>query len=90
MPGVHNSTNANEYVGCNISSTASSSYLTCFARDATSRYVSCWSDSPYHVNAIQALTADSYVSFNWDTTGRCTNVTFETSSWSPAKKLPPL
>jgi hypothetical protein len=54
----------------------------CFAR-LTGQYVSCYSQDP-NVVTVAAAVRDGYLTFNWDSSGKCTHIgTDNTASTTP-------
>jgi hypothetical protein len=87
VPGsARGSADTRQLIGCQTYNTqGGSAYGTCAAINATGTQVSCWfvdDDSLAHV--AQSQEGDSYLSFNWDLSGKCTVITvWNSSQWAP-------
>ncbi len=85
---ARNSANTNETIGCALyaySNVSAPSSIQCYARNAAGTYISCTSTAPALVNAMSAITSDSYITFVVDTSGSCTHVYINNSSYFEPK-----
>jgi len=67
---VHQTTDDVQYIGCFVAGDAGY----CFAQSKAGVARSCWSDEPRWVNAMAAVSKDTYLLFYWDANGYCTYV----------------
>lgn len=68
------SADSTQKIGCFLSSSAVSSYLSCQATDKNGVSASCSKTSPsaFELNAVGGITADSFIEFEGDLNGKCT------------------
>ena len=60
LTGARYSADTQQYIGCND---ASSTQISCSAKDKIGRYVSCYSSDPKFIAAVNAMTDSSYINF---------------------------
>jgi len=65
-----------QYIGCFVAGDAGY----CVARDRNGVTRSCWSNEAKWVNAMAAVSGDSYLLFYWDAGGYCTYVSVKNGS----------
>jgi hypothetical protein len=80
---IYNYTNNNEWFGCQKSST---NRVFCHAKNVNQDIVDCWTTSAFLANAVSSISPDARVSFRFDATGACTNITVTHSSEYEDKK----
>jgi hypothetical protein len=86
---ARNSTDTIQYIACTINVySGSSPYVSCFANEASTgyAYVSCYSYDANLVNAARAITGDSYIQFQFNTSGICTSLYVMNGSHMDPKK----
>lgn len=69
---VRNAPGSLAYIGCASTLT----YLVCYAQNESRQNASCFLSSPSAVaqNLVASVKGDSYLSFNWDQNGVCTDI----------------
>lgn len=93
MGAARSSANTLEYITCwGTSGTGSNGGLftqvNCAARDAAGTYRTCfWQNPPDSALTLVAGMSDAWVSFRWDSAGKCTHITTRHSS-EYAPKVP--
>ncbi len=82
LAAVRASSDAHQYIGCQIYSYSNSSYRTgrCTARTLTGAYRTCVTREVGMIASIQTLNAASYIKFKFDSAGQCTFIWVRTSS----------
>jgi hypothetical protein len=80
---IYNLTGNNEWFGCQKSSKNS---VFCHAKNVDQTVVSCSTTSAYLANAVASISPDARVSFRFDESGKCTNITVTHSSEYEDKK----
>jgi len=87
MGSARNSSDGQQYIGCQVSASSSSSSATvsCFASDSTGKYAGCTSSTPAFVQAAQAIAADSWISFTYNSSSICTSLKVAAASYFPPK-----
>lgn len=81
MYGARNSADAIQFIGCTLSSGPTGASTGCSARNSAGQFRSCFSNNPFHREAVKAMTAYSFVFFTLDpATGECRNVSIQGSS----------
>lgn len=88
MGSARSSLDANQYLGCQVyvPTGATAARVTCFARNAAGTPGSCTSTNPAAVAAAQSINPDSYVWFQWDTSGNCTYLNVRACSYDAPKQ----
>ena len=74
LGSARNSADGYQYIGCAVESQPvnGAPFVTCAARDAANRYVTCWSSDQTMVNTARAISSTSFVDFYMEsTTGVC-------------------
>ena len=75
------SSNNIEYIGCDLEIwSGGSPQLVCYAQNSAQQYGSCFSTDPNFLLVAQKLAPDSYVSFQWNSSGYCTSLSVEEDS----------
>ena len=80
---IYNMTGNNEWFGCQKSST---NQVFCHAKNLNQDIVDCWATSAFLANAVASISPDARVSFRFDASGACTNITVTHSSEYEDKK----
>jgi len=81
---VRNSSDPNEYISCNLSTSGSGHMVNCYALDAGGTFVTCASSAANMVTVMSAMTSASNISFGYDNAGNCTSLQVSTASyWEP-------
>jgi hypothetical protein len=70
----------NGYTQCSLSADPTAVSGRCNASDGAGRNVSCTTSSAALISAIKMLGSESYVSFQFDGSSRCTQITVATGS----------
>jgi disulfide bond formation protein DsbB len=72
----------NQFIGCEVYVIGSPASQTvyCWAQSATRQYASCSTTNPAFISAVESMTDYSYLSFGFDTTGKCTVVATDNES----------
>jgi hypothetical protein len=86
MGTVRNSTDTKQLIGCELTGSANSQSVNCYARDSLGHDLNCWTDLPNVVEAAKALSSDSLIAF-YVQDGYCTQLTVSNLSELPPKKL---
>ncbi|WP_064749109.1 hypothetical protein [Lysobacter antibioticus] len=85
---ARNSADGNQVIGCGISAVGTGSAgAVCEAQNSGGRYVRCITYNAAMVSAAQAVEADSYIEFTFDTQENCTSI-YVANSASNAVKQP--
>jgi len=74
LGAARNSSDTTQFIGCKTVSDASSSFGTCTALDSTRLFRSCTTSNANMIAAMRAIVGDSYIIFNWNSSGACTAV----------------
>src|ERR1043165_3759838 len=83
---ARNSADSNEYLDCYATyGTGPAAY--CAARDAAGYVVGCFTSDPNKVAALSSITSNSYISFSFDSSGTCTELAIENTSYYPPMAL---
>lgn len=79
---ARSSANPVEHIGCNVFgwSGATSGYAFCWAVDSMGHSLQCSSSNPYIVQAAAAVTSFSYINFQADKGGYCTQLDVQNHS----------
>ena len=81
MGTARNSANNIEYVSCYAQGFSTGNpHAACIVRDSASEVGICHATTDAQLNAIRSASTDSYVYFEWDTTGACTYIYVSHSS----------
>jgi hypothetical protein len=80
LGAVRNSPSTTEFIGCRVSAGTSGTTVSCSAQDSAGATFDCSSSNANLVNAALALSGDSWLNVNRDTTGTCTFIAVENSS----------
>jgi hypothetical protein len=81
VSATRNSSNASEYIGCQIAAYGSgSAYGTCYANDTENESLYCSTSSPALLDQMRAISGSSFVQFTADASGACTVVYVHQSS----------
>jgi hypothetical protein len=80
LGAVRNSASPTEFIGCKVTASSSGSSVSCSAQDAAGATFSCSSSNANLVNAALAISGDSWLSVNRDSTSTCTLISVENSS----------
>ncbi|AUX30866.1 MULTISPECIES: hypothetical protein [Sorangium] len=79
--GARTSSNSEEMIHCAVYGYSSgSASVRCFAANAAGVFKECSSSSAGIVNAVQAISDYSAISFSWNAQGTCTSVSVHTGS----------
>lgn len=65
--------NQSNFIGCMVSSYAGGQYVRCQA-DVNSNYAICYSYDQKLIDTARMINGVSYISFNWNDHGECTNL----------------
>jgi hypothetical protein len=79
---VANTADTTQYIGCYSLGVSGS----CYARDRTGLARSCSTSDSTLLAVIRSLNGDSYLTFWWDTSGRCTSIRVDNGSLQVPKK----
>jgi hypothetical protein len=82
---ARSSIDSKQYIGCSITSTNANTGVRCSASDAQARQATCYSYNPEVVKAVQAVGTDSWIMFQWDAYGYCTQVFIDNNSLNAPK-----
>jgi len=75
------SADATQYIGCAVTGYGVTGVsLACYAQDAAGNYGSCSTTDSGLITAATGLTANAFVDFVWDSTGKCTYLRVFTGS----------
>jgi hypothetical protein len=81
VSATRNSSNATEYIGCQVSVYSSGpAYGTCYANDTESEYLYCSTTNAALIAQMRAISDNSFVQFTADPTGACEVVYVHQSS----------
>jgi len=98
---ARNSADATQYIGCSMEAAdGANPVIKCFASSSGGTVVTCSRTTVnppigLSVNAVElgflsvasSISNDSYLQFNWDSTGKCTRIFVENSSDDEVKKF---
>jgi hypothetical protein len=80
---ARNSADSVQFIGCSLEADSSTdAMVACFASDANGIDALCITSSPRIVAAVQAITAQPFIDFTWDSDGNCTFVFLDTASYN--------
>jgi hypothetical protein len=83
---ARNSSDANQLIGCYVYAFASgSAFATCYARDAAGNSGSCTTSVSTLVQAAMSVGTDSYLWFNWNADGSCSEIDVRNNSYEQPK-----
>jgi len=82
---VHNTPDTSQYIGCETYAYPNQLYGYCYAVDLAGTYKACSTTNLGMINVMSALKSDGYLLFFFDTSGNCTFVEQNTSSYERAK-----
>ncbi len=71
MGTARNSADGAQYIGCSLQSSYSPVTGTCFAKDATGKYLQCVTSDPAIVSVISSIAKGAFISFTASGTGAC-------------------
>ena len=73
---VHNTSDSNQLIGCQVYVVMGQITVECYARDQSNKYGLCFKNDAdaATAQAVEAIDSDSYVEFDWDNFGRCTDI----------------
>jgi len=80
LGAVRNSSSPTEFIGCRVIGTNSGTSVNCSAQDSAGATFDCSSSNANIVDTARAISGDSWVSLNRDSTGTCTLIYVENSS----------
>ena len=80
---IYNYVGNDEWIGCQKTA---QSVVFCHARAIGDTSVSCTSNSAFLASSVASISPDARVSFRWDASGRCANITVTHSSEYEDKK----
>jgi len=80
LAAARNSANAIEYIGCKVVGTTSGASVLCEAQDSAGTQFSCNSTNSNIVAAARAISGDSFLTINRDSTDQCTLLYVDNSS----------
>jgi hypothetical protein len=84
---ARNTTDALQYIGCTITTDDGWSLTECVARDAAGVTVSCINGVNTGMrDAALSINGDSFIYFQWDAIGQCTQLVVRNNSWHAPKK----
>jgi hypothetical protein len=85
---VRNTGNASQYMYCYVYATATP-YVSasCYATNGAGASASCSTTNATVVDAIQKLNSDAYVTVYFNSSGTCTGISSQNTSWAPPKVL---
>jgi hypothetical protein len=76
---ARNSSDGNQYIGCQVYGTSSINAY-CYAADSAGHYLSCSTTTTAMVALAESLTSDSYLYFSVNSSGGCTYLVVQNSS----------
>jgi hypothetical protein len=82
---VHNTPDANQYIGCYLYAYPNQLSGGCYARDVNGTYGSCYTSNANMISVISSLKSDGYLLFYWDANNNCTFIEQETDSMRAPK-----
>ncbi|WP_375772843.1 putative porin [Archangium gephyra] len=87
LSGARNSPDSAQHIGCRIYSYGSggNTELQCTAVSSNNVGGWCYSTDPALISLMQSIKGDSYISFYWNTSAKCTYVSVENSSYYAPK-----
>jgi hypothetical protein len=86
LGSVRNSTNRVEFIDCyRYAYWTGYSDLWCTATDSSGNSVSCSTETPELIQAASAISGDSFVAFDWDDGGECTEIDVDNGSYTAPK-----
>jgi hypothetical protein len=80
---ARNSSDSNQWISCQTSTSLTSHVITCSAADSTGRSASCsmpGDDTHFKLLGLSSMTESSMITFTWDAIGNCTSVLISTYS----------
>lgn len=79
---ARNSSNSVEKIGCSVNGSSSNSYkVSCQATTNSGTSAACYRYNTDHLRqAVQAMTAHSYIQVSYDSSGLCTSITINNNS----------
>lgn len=84
LGSARNSADGTQYIGCaTYGSAGSTRSMQCYANDSAGHYGSCSSSDATLVATAGTLSSNSYVTFNWNSSGTCTYLYVVTNSYFP-------
>lgn len=85
LGSARNSADSVQYIGCSVTDSAGSAFVSCSARNSAGRFASCTSSDVGKVSAASSINSDSYIYFRYDSSGVCTYLSVSTFSYYPTK-----
>ena len=84
---AHNSEDTMQLIGCGLRATAAGTVqVNCWATDATGLQRGCNTTEPGMITVAGSVGSDSYVSFAWVPSGKCTAIEVQNGSFMNPKK----
>ncbi|HKE13378.1 MAG TPA: hypothetical protein VKB80_00820 [Kofleriaceae bacterium] len=86
LGSARNGGGAYEYLACGLQSYSTGDLFGfCYANDAAGQFAYCYTDAPTMIEAIQSVSGDSAVYFEWNGNGECTMFSMGNGSMDPPK-----
>jgi hypothetical protein len=80
MPAVRSSSDTVQFIGCYNNVYTGGVSASCFATNSAGVSRNCYTNNADMIAAIQSISSESYIYFQWNTDGTCSYVFVENSS----------